>query len=196
MPSLLPHFAADANSPDKPISMVLVIQMVMMMVGAVILIGSKVKAKDIPSSNVFRAGMVALVTVYGVAWSADTYFSHHMPVIKDVLGSAIQEYPWAYAIFWFTASVLINSQGAAIAIVTPMALGIGIDPIIVISFISASYGYFFLPNYPSDLATIEFDRAGTTKIGAWILNHSFMIPGLIATITACAVGYTLAHILL
>lgn len=108
--------------PGKPISMVLVIQMVMMMVGAFILLGSKVKAKDIPNSNVFRAGMVALVTVYGVAWAADTYFSHHMPIIKEVLGEAVQIYPWAYAVVLFTASVLINSQGAAIAIVTPMAL--------------------------------------------------------------------------
>lgn len=122
MPSLLPHFSASAGAPSKPISMVLVIQMVMMMVGAFILLGSKVKAKDIPNSNVFRAGMVALVTVYGVAWAADTYFSHHMPIIKEVLGGAVQTYPWAYALVLFTASVLINSQGAAIAIVTPMAL--------------------------------------------------------------------------
>lgn len=196
MPSLLPHFAANANSPAKPISMVLVIQMVMMMVGAFILIGSKVKAKDIPNSNVFKAGMIALVTVYGVAWAADTYFAHHMPVIKEVLGGAVQEYPWAYGVVLFTASVLINSQGAAIAIVTPMALGIGADPVIILSFISAAYGYFFLPNYPSDLATIGFDRAGTTKIGGLILNHSFMIPGLIAVVVGCAVGYTLAHIIL
>lgn len=195
VPSLLPHFAAKPDGPMKPISMVLVIQMVMMMVGAIILLVSKVKAKDIPGSNVFRAGMIALVTVYGVAWAADTYFSHHMPVIKAVLGGVVQDYPWSYAVALFAASVLINSQGAAIAIVTPMALGIGTDPIVVLSFISAAYGYFFLPNYPSDLATIGFDRAGTTKIGALILNHSFMIPGLIAVGVGCCVGYIIAHML-
>lgn len=195
LPDLLPHFP-NAKGVMKPISMVLVIQMVMLMVGACILIGSKVKAKDIPNSNVFRAGMIALVTVYGVAWAADTYFAHHMPVIKETLGGLVQEYPWSYAVVLFAASVLINSQGAAIAIVTPMALGIGCDPIVVLSFISAAYGYFFLPNYPSDLATIGFDRAGTTKIGALILNHSFMIPGLIAVGVGCSVGYVLAHALL
>ena len=119
-----------------------------------------------------------------------------MPVIKEVLGGAVQEYPWAYGVVLFTASVLINSQGAAIAIVTPMALGIGADPVIILSFISAAYGYFFLPNYPSDLATIGFDRAGTTKIGGLILHHRFMIPGLIAVVVGCAVGYALAHVIL
>lgn len=198
IPELLPHFSVPGkpDAPMKPISMVLVIQMVMMMVGACILLGSKVKAKDIPSSNVFRAGMVALVTVYGVAWAADTYFAHHMPVIKEALGGAVQNYPWAYAVVLFAASVLINSQGAAIAVVTPMALGIGVEPIVVLSFVPAAYGYFFLPNYPSDLATIGFDRAGTTKIGKYILNHSFMAPGLIAVAVGCTVGYILAHVLL
>ena len=76
-----------------------------------------------------------------------------------------------------------------------MALGIGTDPVIIISFISAIYGYFFLPTYPSDLACIGFDRSGTTKIGKYILNHSFMIPGLLGVFTGCCVGYVLAHIL-
>ena len=196
MPSLLPHFSASAGAPAKPLSMVLVIQMIMLTVGGLILLISRVKAKEVPNSNVFKAGMTALVTVFSVAWAADTYFSHHMPVIKSVLGGAVQEYPWAYAIVLFTASVLINSQGAAIAIVTPMALIIGLDPVIVIAFTAAAYGYFFLPNYPSDLATIEFDRAGTTKIGGWVLNHSFMVPGLIAVTVGCLVGFSLVKVLL
>lgn len=89
-----------------------------------------------------------------------------------------------------------NSQGAAIAIVNPMALGIRADPVVILSFISAAYGYFFLPNYPSDLATIGFDRAGTTKTGNLILNHSFMIPGLIAVGVGCSAGYMIAYIFL
>jgi anaerobic C4-dicarboxylate transporter DcuB len=90
---------------------------------------------------------------------------------------------------------LVNSQAAALAIVVPMALSVGVDPLIIISFISACYGYFFLPTYPSDLACIGFDRSGTTRIGRFVINHSFIIPGLIGITVGCCVGYVITHLL-
>ena len=190
---LLPKFP-DAKGAMKAVSMVQVIQMVMLFVAALILITCKVKAKDVGNSQVFRSGVVALVSVYGVAWMADTFFAHHMGFLREFLGNAVQNYPWAYAVLAFLTSKLVNSQGAAIAIVVPMALNVGMDPVLVLSFISACYGYFFLPTYPSDLACIGFDRSGTTRIGKYILNHSFMIPGLIGVSSGCCVGYVLAHL--
>ncbi len=195
VPDLLPHFP-NAKGDLKPVSMVLVIQMVMLLVGAIILLTCGVKAKDVGNSQVFRSGVVALVSVYGVAWMADTFFGAHMSFLKEFLGNAVQQYPWAYAVLAFLTSKLVNSQGAAIAIVVPMALNVGMDPVLIMSFISACYGYFFLPTYPSDLACIGFDRSGTTRIGKYILNHSFMIPGLIGVISGCCVGYVMAHIVL
>lgn len=194
-PSLLPHFD-NGKGVMKPISMVLVIQMVMLFVASMILMTCKVKAKDVGNSQVFRSGVVALVSVYGVAWMADTFFGAHMAFLKEFLGNAVQTYPWAYAVLAFLTSKLVNSQGAAIAIVVPMALNVGMDPILILSFISACYGYFFLPTYPSDLACIGFDRSGTTRIGKYILNHSFMIPGLIGVSSGCVVGYIMAHLIL
>ena len=194
-PDLLPHFP-NAKGDMKPVSMTAVIQMVMLLVAAVILVVCKVKAKDVGNSQVFKSGIVALVSVYGVAWMASTFFGAHMAFLKDFLGNAVAQYPWAYAILAFLTSKLVNSQAAAIAIVFPMALGVGMDPVLILSFISACYGYFFLPTYPSDLACIGFDRSGTTKIGKYILNHSFMIPGLIIVISGCGVGYIVAHIVL
>ena len=196
VPSLLPAFPPKAGAAPKPISMVQVIQMVMLLVGALILITCKVKAKDVGNSQVFRSGVVALVSVYGVAWMADTFFGAHMAFLKDFLGNAVKTYPWAYAVLAFLTSKLVNSQGAAIAIVVPMALNVGMDPVLILSFISACYGYFFLPTYPSDLACIGFDRSGTTKIGKYVLNHSFMIPGLIGVSTGCCMGYVVAHAIL
>lgn len=175
--TLLPQFP-DAKGVMKAISMTDVIQMVMLFVAAMILIVCKVKAKDVGNSQVFRSGIVALVSVYGVAWMASTYFNAHMTFLKAGLGAAVTAYPWAYAIIAFLTSKLVNSQAAAIAIVVPLALSVGMDPVMIMSFISACYGYFFLPTYPSDLACIGFDRSGTTRIGKYILNHSFMIPGL------------------
>ena len=195
-PSLLPAFPPKPDAAPKPISMVLVIQMVMLLIGALILMTCKVKAKDVGNSQVFRSGVVALVSVYGVAWMADTFFGAHMAFLKEFLGNAVKTYPWAYAVLAFLTSKLVNSQGAAIAIVVPMALNVGMDPVLILSFISACYGYFFLPTYPSDLACIGFDRSGTTKIGKYILNHSFMIPGLIGVSSGCCVGYVVAHALL
>lgn len=194
-PELLPHFP-NAKGEMKAVSMTAVIQMVMLLVAAVILVVCKVKAKDVGNSQVFKSGIVALVSVYGVAWMASTFFGAHMAFLKDFLGNAVAQYPWAYAILAFLTSKLVNSQAAAIAIVFPMALGVGMDPVLILSFISACYGYFFLPTYPSDLACIGFDRSGTTKIGKYILNHSFMIPGLIIVISGCCVGYVVAHIVL
>ncbi|BEU87376.1 anaerobic C4-dicarboxylate transporter [Selenomonas sp. TAMA-11512] len=193
-PDLLPSFEKGGKMVHP--SMTDIIQIIMLSIAAIILYACKVKASDVGNSQVFRAGIVALVSVYGVAWLANTAFASHMTVMKEALGAAVQDYPWAYAILAFFTSKLVNSQAAAIAIVVPMALGIGMDPVLVMSFISACYGYFFLPTYPSDLACIGFDRSGTTKIGKFIINHSFMIPGLIGVIAGCGMGYVVAHIIL
>jgi len=127
---------------------------------------------------------------------ADTFFDNHIELLKEFLGQTVTAYPWAYALVAFFTSKLVNSQAAAIAIVVPMALNVGVDPVIILSFISACYGYFFLPTYPSDLACIGFDRSGTTKIGKYVINHSFIIPGFIGVISGCCVGYVLAHTIL
>lgn len=193
-PDLLPHFA-DAKGKMKAISMTTVIQMVMLFVSSIILFACHTKAKEVGNSQVFRAGIVALVSVYGVAWMADTYFASQMGVLKGFLGSVVTNYPWAYALVLFFTSKLVNSQGAAVAIVMLMALKLGMDPVMVLSFIPACYGYFFLPTYPSDLACIGFDRSGTTRIGKFVLNHSFMLPGLTGVFTACVAGFVIAHIL-
>ena len=123
-----------------------------------------------------------------------TGFGAHMSFLKEALGTAVASYPWAYAIVAFLTSKLVNSQAAAIAIVVPMALSAGMEPVIIMSFISACYGYFFLPTYPSDLACIGFDRSVTTRICKYILNRSFMIPGLIGVISGCCMGFVIAHI--
>lgn len=194
-PDLLPHFD-NGKGAMKPVSMTLVIQMVMLCIAAFILATCKVNAKEVGNSTVFRAGMVALISVYGVAWTANTLFGAHMATLKEVLSTSVAAYPWAYAIIAFLTSKLVNSQAAAIAIVVPLGLSAGMDPVLIVGFISACYGYFFLPTYPSDLACIGFDRSGTTKIGKYVLNHSFMAPGLIGVITGCIVGYTIANIIL
>lgn len=194
-PQFLPHFP-NAKGVLKPLSMTLAIQMLMLVMATVIMLVCRVKVSDVTNGSVFKAGMVAVVSVYGVAWMAETYFGAYLPILKESLGQTVIDHPWTYAIVLFLISKLVNSQAAALAIVVPMALGVGVEPVIILSFISACYGYFVLPTYPSDLACIGFDRSGTTRIGKFVINHSFIIPGLIGIGTGCCVGYVLVHTLL
>lgn len=191
---LLPY-VPNAQGVWAPLSMTPTIQICMLVIAACILLICKVKISEVTNGSVFKSGMVAVVSVYGVAWMAETYFGTYLPEFKVTLGQIVTDYPWSYAIVLFLISKLVNSQAAALAIAVPMALSVGVDPLIIISFISACYGYFVLPTYPSDLACIGFDRSGTTHIGKFIINHSFIIPGFIGIATGCCVGYAIVHIL-
>jgi anaerobic C4-dicarboxylate transporter DcuB len=176
----------------KPMSMVLTIQMFMLMAGALIIVFTKTNPAEIGKNEVFRAGMIAVVAVFGVAWMADTVFEANLPAIKSALSDVVKTQPWTYAIALLIVSKLVNSQAAAISAMVPVALSIGVLPGYVVAFAAACYGYYILPTYPSDLATIQFDRSGTTRIGKYVINHSFILPGLIGVSTSCIVGYLLA----
>ena len=178
------------------LAMNLVIQIVMIMAAALIFIFCKASPKKAVTGAVWQNGMVAVVAIYGIAWLADTYFAHYMPMLKDGLGAVIAEYNWAIAIVFFIVSILINSQGAVVVSMVPLAYAMGIPGWVILGVFPSVYGYFFLPNYPSDIATVNFDRSGTTKIGKYLLNQSFMIPGLVSVGCATLVSYLLASVLL
>lgn len=180
----------------EPLSMNLVIQMLMLVAGAAILIFCNVDNSKIASTAVFKAGMTAVFSVFGVAWMADTFFQTHVEALEGSLGSVVQQAPWAYALVLFVVSKLVNSQAAALVAIAPIGLQLGVAPEVLVGFYGAAYGYFILPTYPSDLACIGFDRTGTTRIGRFIINHSFIIPGLIGVITSCVVGSLLAQVFL
>ena len=176
----------------KRLSMTLVIQMFMLLAGILMVIFCNAKA--INKTSVFNAGMVAIVSVYGVAWMSDTMFSNHINTLKVGLTEWVKAAPWTFGIVILLVSKLVNSQAAAVATVVPVALAVGTPPGIVVAMASACYGYYILPTYPSDLAALTFDRSGTTHIGKFVINHSFIVPGLIGVITAVLVGYCLGMI--
>lgn len=176
----------------KPLSMVLCIQMFMLLAGALIIIFTRTDASKISKNEVFRSGMIALVAVYGIAWMAETMFGAHIEQLKVQLGELVGKYPWAYAIVLLIVSKFVNSQAAALAAVVPVALAIGVDPGYIVASAPACYGYYILPTYPSDLAAIQFDRSGTTRIGKFVINHSFIIPGLIGVGVSCTFGWIFA----
>jgi anaerobic C4-dicarboxylate transporter DcuB len=176
----------------KPLSMVLTIQMFMLLAGALIIVFTKTNPAMIAKNEVFRSGMIAVVAVFGVAWMADTVFEANLPGIKAALADVVKTQPWTYALVLLIVSKLVNSQAAAVSAMVPVALSIGVPPGYVVAFAAASYGYYILPTYPSDLAAIQFDRSGTTHIGKYVINHSFIAPGLIGVFSSCVFGYILA----
>ena len=176
----------------KPLKMNLVIQIVMISAAALMIIFCKAQPKKAVAGPVWQSGMVAVVAIYGIAWMADTYFSNYMPEIQAMLEDIVKTHPWSIAIVFFLVSVLINSQGAVVVSMLPLAYSLGIDGPILLGVLPSVYGYFFIPNYPSDIATVNFDRSGTTIIGKYLLNHSFMMPGLICVFVSTIVAYILS----
>ena len=178
------------------ISMGVMIQMLMLAFGGVILLATRTSVSKVPNGVVFKSGMVATVAIFGIAWMSDTYFNYAMPVFKESVTEMVKNAPWTFAFALFAVSVLINSQAATAKILLPVGIGLGIPAPTLIGLMPATYAYFFIPNYPSDIATINFDVTGTTKIGKWYFNHSFMAPGLVGVVTACLVGLALAKTLI
>ena len=188
-PSLLPSWDG------KALKMNLVIQIVMIAAAALMILFCKAQPKKAVAGPVWQSGMVAVVAIYGIAWMADTYFSNYMPEIQAMLEGVVKDYPWSIALVFFLVSVLINSQGAVVVSMLPLAYSLGIAGPVLLGVLPSVYGYFFIPNYPSDIATVNFDRSGTTVIGKYLLNHSFMMPGLICVFTSTIVAYILASLI-
>ena len=181
---------------EKPIDMSVIIQMFMLGFGGIILLATRTHVQTVPNGVVFKSGMVAAIAIFGIAWMSDTYFSFAMPHVKGSIQEMVKHAPWTFAFALFGVSVLINSQAATAKMLLPVGISLGIPAPVLIGLMPATYAYFFIPNYPSDIATVNFDVTGTTKIGKYYFNHSFMMPGLIGVGIACLVGLAIAKVII
>ena len=171
------------------------IQIIMLTAAACNIMFCNAKPKKAVGGAVWQSGMVAVVAIYGIAWLADTYFGNYLDQMKLMLTDLVSSYPWSIAFVFFLVSVLINSQGAVVVAMLPLAYELGIAGPVLLGVLPSVYGYFFIPNYPSDIATVNFDRSGTTVIGKYLLNHSFMMPGLISVFVATIIGYLITNVI-
>jgi anaerobic C4-dicarboxylate transporter DcuA len=175
--------------------MPVVIEIVMLSIAAVMLLVTKVPVNDVPKTPTLRAGVVAVIGIFGLAWLGDSFIAANQGVIVPAIGKQADAHPWTFALGLFFASVLLYSQAATTRALMPLGIALGIPPQFLIAMFPSVNGYFFIPTYGSLIAAINFDLAGTTRIGKYVLNHSFMIPGLVATSVAVAVGLFLARIM-
>ncbi|QIM62106.1 C4-dicarboxylate ABC transporter [Pasteurellaceae bacterium Orientalotternb1] len=189
-PSLRPTFDG------KAMGMAHTIEIVMLSVGALIILTCKPNGNAITQGSVFHAGMRAVIAIFGIAWLGDTLMQAHMTEVKEMVKGLVETAPWAFALALFVLSVLVNSQGATVATLFPVAIALGIPAPILIGVFVAVNGYFFIPNYGPIIASIDFDSTGTTKIGKYIFNHSFMLPGLLSMAFSLSFGLLFAKILL
>ncbi len=177
------------------LGMPIVIEIVMMSVAAIMLLVTKIKVDDVPKTATLRAGVVAVIGIFGLAWLGDSFIAAHKDVIVPAIGDWAKAAPWTFAFGLFFASVLLYSQAATTRALMPLGIALGIPPQFLIAMFPSVNGYFFIPTYGSLIAAINFDLSGTTKIGKYVLNHSFMIPGIVATAVAVITGLFIAQII-
>ena len=167
------------------------IEILMLCACAVILIVSKTNGIAPTQGSVFIAGMQAVIAIFGIAWMGDTFINGNITVLTESIKGIVTDMPWLFALALFVMSILLYSQAATVRAIMPLGVALGLSPWMLIALFPAVNGYFFIPNYPTLVAAINFDRTGTTRIGKYILNHSFMMPGMVATIVAVCTGLLL-----
>lgn len=191
--SLRPSF--EVNGQVTMLNMPSIIEIIMLSTAAVILLVCRIDGIKAVQGNIFPAGMQAVIAIFGIAWMGDTFIAGNLEQLKGSIEQVVQSMPWLFGVALFVMSILLYSQAATIRAVVPLGIALGISPLLLIALFPAVNGYFFIPNYPTVVAAINFDRTGTTRIGKYILNHSFMMPGLVSTIVAILVGLLLIQVL-
>ena len=184
--SFRPSFLVDGKMTS--LGMPYIIEILMLSAAALILLFTRTNGLKAAQGSVFSAGMQAVIAIFGIAWMGDTFLQGNMPELRASIEGIVTRMPWLFGIALFAMSILLYSQAATVRAFMPLGIALGISPLMLIAMFPAVNGYFFIPNYPTVVAAINFDRTGTTRIGKYVLNHSFMLPGIIATGTAVGMG--------
>jgi len=172
------------------------ILIIMLSVATLITLICRVETDSILSSSTFKAGMSACICILGVAWLGDTFVSHNIDWIKATAGSVIQGHPWLLALIFFIASALLYSQAATAKALMPMALALNVSPLTAVASFAAVSGLFILPTYPTLVAAVQMDDTGTTRIGRFVFNHPFFIPGTLGVVLSVCFGFLLGSVML
>lgn len=191
-PELRPHYMVDGEM--TMISTSEMIEIVMMSAAALILIIGKGSVKTAAKGTVFAAGMNAMVSIFGIAWMGDTFFNGNKDFFVAHLSDVVQSAPFLFAVILFIMSIMLFSQAATVRTIYPLGVLLGINPLFLLAMFPACNGYFFLPNYPTEVAAINFDRTGTTRIGRFVVNHSFQLSGFITTFVSIGLAFLITQL--
>ncbi|HOX82996.1 MAG TPA: anaerobic C4-dicarboxylate transporter [Chryseolinea sp.] len=202
-PQLLPHFGnAEGFSPGFAVNdagnvmMPSMIMIIMLAATGLIVLFANTTASAVTKASLFSSAGQATIAVFGVVWMSNTFMNNNFDTIQQTLGNLVSSYPWSFAIGLFLLSMLLYSQASAAKALMPLGLSLGLPPAYLIGIFASCNGHFFIPGYPTLLTAIQFDRTGTTRIGKYVLNHSFMLPGIVTTTASVLAGLLLQSIIL
>jgi len=202
-PDLLPQFSSKegftpgfAVNASGRVQMPSMIMMIMLSAAGLIILFANTTAAKVTKASLFASAGQATIAVFGVVWMSSTFMDHNFETIKSTLGEVVTAYPWSFAVALFLLSMLLYSQASTAKALMPLGLALGLSPAYLIGIFPACNGHFFIPGYPTLLTAIQFDRTGTKRIGKYVLNHSFMLPGIVTTATSVLAGLLLQSILL
>ena len=193
-PSLRPSYTVLAGGQEsiETLDMAPAIMMLMLAAAGINMLVFKASATATVKGSIMNAGMVALISIAGLGWLGSSFFEGNRQFIIGGISGVVQQHPWVFAIGLFVLSILLSSQAATVVTLMPAGVALGLGAPAMIAMFPAVNGYFFLPTYATLLAAISFDQTGTTKIGRYVLNHSFMLPGMVATVSSVLIGFVLA----
>ena len=195
-PSLRPDYTVMSHGQEsiEILDMAPAIMMLMLAAAGINMLVFKASATATVKGSIMNAGMVALISIAGLGWLGSSFFEGNRQFIIAGISGVVQQHPWVFAIGLFALSILLSSQAATVVTLMPVGVALGLGTPALIAMFPAVNGYFFLPTYATLLAAISFDQTGTTKIGKYVLNHSFMLPGMVATVSSVLIGFVLAKL--
>ena len=197
-PALRPIYekVAEGVTETGQVEMSRAVMIVMMAAAALLLLLFRADPEKAVKGSIMKGGLTAIICILGVSWMGSSFFEGNQTAIVSAISSVMKTQPWIFAAGLFVLSILLFSQAATITILAPVALALGLPVPLIVGAYPAVNGNFFLPTYGTVLAAVSFDQTGTTRIGKYLLNHSFMLPGLVTTVTAAIVASILAQWLL
>ena len=191
---IFPELRTPADG-GKPIGMGAFLQIGMFVAAGLILVVCKPKLNNAITSPIMRAGMTAVICVFGLAWMSDTFISAHKAIWMGEISGVLKEMPWLFAFVLFFGSMLLNSQAATVRAIMPLGFALNMPAPTLLGLYPAVNGTSFLPTSGVVVSTIAFDQSGTTGIGKYVINHSFLVPCVTATTTCVIVAYALQSVL-
>lgn len=171
------------------------IMIIMLAAAGLMMLFFKAKAEEAVKGSIMKGGIVAVISILGVSWMGSSFFEGNRVEIVNGISGVIQQAPWVFALGLFVLSMLLFSQAATVVTLVPVAVALGLPAATLIAVYPAVNGYFFLPTYGTILAAVSFDQTGTTRIGKYLLNHSFMLPGLVTTISATVFALIISRLI-
>jgi anaerobic C4-dicarboxylate transporter-like protein len=196
-PNVRPQYqvAGDGAMETDQVSMGAAIMIVMIAVSGLTMIMFRASPEAALKGTIMRSGITAIICIIGVAWLGSSFFEGNRTFIVSGISDLVRQYPWAFAAGLFLLSTMLFSAAATVVILMPVGVALGMSAAHLVSFYPAANAIFFLPTYGTLLAAVSFDRTGTTKIGKLLLNHSFMLPGLVTMVSAIVIALLLSSIL-